>query len=139
MTDLTDSFVEELTRIYGNTAVTSLVSGAQDRDSTYVIFNNLSNTITQVESVVLAIVSLMVILIVMLITVMLIGDSKKLAAILKALGYSDGENASSFLSIYLPVIAIGLLLAIPLSFALIYGFQAIIFSGAGILLTASVK
>jgi putative ABC transport system permease protein len=139
MTDLTGRFVNKLTEIYGRTAVASLVNGAIDRDSTHVIFANLSNTISQVESTVLAIVSLMVIIIVMLITVMLIGDSKKLAAVLKALGYSDRENASSFLSIYVPVIAVGLLLSIPLSFALIFGFQAIIFSGAGILLTASVK
>jgi putative ABC transport system permease protein len=81
----------------------------------------------------------MVVLIVMLITVMLIGDSKKLAAVLKALGYSDSENASSFLSIYGPVIAVGLLLSIPLSLAMIFAFQAVIFTGAGILLTANVK
>jgi putative ABC transport system permease protein len=134
-----NEFTEELTRIYGSTSVISLVSGATDRNSTHVIFSNLSNTISQVELTVLAIVSLMVILIVMLITVMLIGDSKKLAAILKALGYSDGENASSFLAIYVPVIGLGLLLSIPLSFMLIFGFQAVIFSGAGILLTASIK
>jgi putative ABC transport system permease protein len=134
-----DHFDQSLTYIYGSTAVVMLVSGAMDKSSTHVIFTNLSNTISQVESTVLTIVSLMVVIIVMLITVMLIGDSKKLAAILKALGYSDGENASSFLAIYVPVIAIGLLLSIPISFMLIYGFQAIIFSGAGILLTANVK
>jgi putative ABC transport system permease protein len=81
----------------------------------------------------------MVMIIVMLITVMLIGDSKKLAAILKSLGYYDKENAASFLSIYVPVILLGLLLSIPLSFALIYAFQAIIFTGGGILLLANVK
>jgi putative ABC transport system permease protein len=139
MIDLVDEFTNKLTSIYGTSSLISLVSGAQDRDSTYIIFNNLSNTISQVETVVLAIVSLMVIIIVMLISVMLIGDSKKLAAILKALGYSDRENVSSFLSIYVPVIGIGLLLSIPLSFLLIYGFQAIIFFGAGILLTLNAK
>jgi putative ABC transport system permease protein len=137
--DIINQFTSKLKEIYGSTSVVALVNGASDRDSTHLIFTNLSNTITQVEVVALAIVGLMVILIVMLITVMLIGDSKRLAAILKALGYSDNENSQSFLAIYIPVIAIGLLLSIPLSFAIIYTFQAVIFSAASILLTASVK
>jgi putative ABC transport system permease protein len=116
-----------------------LVQGASDKSSTHLIFNNLSNTISQVEQLILAVVALMVIIIVMLITVMLIGDSKRLAAVLKALGYSDKENISSFLSVYTPVIALGLLLSIPVSIAMIYVFQSLIFAGAGILLTATIK
>jgi putative ABC transport system permease protein len=134
-----NDFTNKLKEIYGTTSVVSLVSGATDRNSTHLIFTNLSNTITEVETAVLGIIGLMVVIIVMLITVMLINDSKKLAAILKALGYSDNENAQSFLAIYVPVIVIGLLLAMPLSFAIIYTFQAVIFTGAGILLPATVK
>jgi putative ABC transport system permease protein len=96
-------------------------------------------TVEQIEDVTLAVISLMVSIIVILITIMLMNDAKKLAAILKALGYTDRENATSFLSIYAPVIILGLLLAIPLSFGVVLAFQAAIFSGTNILLAANIQ
>jgi putative ABC transport system permease protein len=134
-----NDFITQLTGIYGQTSVNALVSGAIDKDSTEVIFNNLSMTVEQIEDVTLAIVSLMVSIIVVLITIMLMNDAKKLAAILKALGYTDRENATSFLSIYAPVIILGLLLAIPLSFGVVLAFQAVIFAGTNILLAANIQ
>ncbi|GHU47513.1 hypothetical protein FACS1894218_2080 [Bacilli bacterium] len=127
------------TELFGNTTYTSLVSGALDKDSTNLIFENLSLTVSQVEYTVLSIITIMVVIIVMLITIMVIGDSKRLAAILKSLGYSDMENITSFLSIYVPVIILGLIIAIPLSFGLIAAFQSVIFHGAGILLLGTTK
>jgi putative ABC transport system permease protein len=70
----------------------------------------------------------MVVIIVMLITIMLMSESKRLAAILKSLGYSDAQNAASFLAIYIPVIIIGLAIAIPLTIGLVYAFQGMIFN-----------
>jgi putative ABC transport system permease protein len=116
-----------------------LVSGAVDRDSTQLIFTDLASTVNQIEYLVLAIISLMVIIIVMLISIMLIGESKRLAAILKSLGYSDVQNAISFLAIYIPVILIGLAIAIPLSIGLVHAFQSIIFNWVNILLTTNIK
>ncbi|GHU31018.1 hypothetical protein FACS1894166_01700 [Bacilli bacterium] len=132
-------FVKELLAKYGGTAMLALVSGAQDRSSTQTIFSSLSYTITQIEQIVLAIISFMVIIIVMLITILIISDSKRLAAILKSLGYSDQQNLMSFLSIYIPVVVLGLILAIPLSFVLVSVFQAVIFNGAGILILGTIK
>ncbi|OAV63429.1 hypothetical protein Barb6_03747 [Bacteroidales bacterium Barb6] len=129
-------FVAELTKLFSDTTAVTLVQGAADRDSTQLIFSNLSATINEVETVVLTIISLMVIIIIMLISVMLIGDSKKLAAILKSLGYSDRDNALSFLAIYIPVIIIGLAIAVPLSIGILVAFQAAIFSGANIMILA---
>jgi putative ABC transport system permease protein len=80
----------------------------------------------------------MVIVIVMLITILLIGESKRLAAILKSLGYSDGQNVKSFLAIYIPVILIGLGIAIPLSLGIVAAFQLAIFNWVNILLTTSI-
>jgi ABC-type lipoprotein release transport system permease subunit len=64
----------------------------------------------------------------MLITILLMNESKRLAAILKSLGYSDGQNAKSFLAIYIPVILLGLAFAIPLSMAVVAIFQTAIFN-----------
>jgi putative ABC transport system permease protein len=115
-----------------------LVTGANDRDGTQKIFTSLSSTIGTIENVVLITTTIMVILIVMLVSIMIIDDSKRLAATLKALGYSDKENILTFLSIYIPVILIGLAIGIPLSFGIVYAFQAIVFHSASILLSASI-
>jgi putative ABC transport system permease protein len=133
-----NEFIAATQKTFGQTVVNALVSGAIDKDSTETIFTNLSTTVEQIEDVTLAVISLMVTIIVILITIMLINDAKKLASILKALGYKDGENATSFLAIYLPVIILGLLIAIPLSFGIVIAFQSIIFSGTNILLTANI-
>jgi putative ABC transport system permease protein len=134
-----DKFVAAVQHYYGNTIFTSLVTGAFDKMSTQLVFTNLSNTINQIEITVLVIISLMVVIIVILITVMLIGDSKRLAAILKSLGYTDGENIASFLAIYIPVIIFGLAIAIPLTIGIVAAFQLAIFNGVGILLTTTIK
>ncbi|MDE7433896.1 MAG: hypothetical protein K2M43_02045, partial [Mycoplasmoidaceae bacterium] len=68
-----------------------------------------------------------------------IDDCKKLAAILSSLGYSDKENALSFMSIYIPVILLGLLISIPLSLGFVTGFQAFIMSGINLLIDAHTK
>ena len=81
----------------------------------------------------------MVIIIVALITNMVINDSKRLAALLKALGYTDGENARSFLAIYLPVIFFSLIISILLSWGLIGIYNTLIFKGMGIWLDANIK
>ena len=70
---------------------------------------------------------------------MVINDSKRLAALLKTLGYTDGENTRSFLAIYLPVVFFSLIISILLSWGLIGTYNALIFKGMGIWLDANIK
>jgi hypothetical protein len=81
----------------------------------------------------------MAILIVLLISLLIINDSKNLAAIMKALGYSDKKNLSSFLSIYFLVILLSVAISIPLAIGLVAAFNGIIFAGVGIFLTTSIN
>ena len=81
----------------------------------------------------------MVIIIVALITNMVINDSKRLAALLKALGYTDGENATSFLSIYIPVIIFGLGIAALLSWGLVAAYNSLVFNSMSIWLNVNIK
>ena len=52
---------------------------------------------------------------------------------LKALGYNNRQNASNFLSIYIPVIAIGLLLAMPIAYGICLAYNAVIIQTTNLL------
>ena len=103
------------------------------------VFDNLSGTISNLTYAIIGVVSLMVIIIVALITNMVINDSKRLAALLKALGYTDGENATSFLSIYIPVIILGLGVAALLSWGLVAAYNSLVFNSMNIWLNVNIK
>lgn len=124
---------------FGDQTYSIVISKVSDAVSTQLVYDNLSNTINNTTYAVIAIVLLMVIIIVALITNMIINDSKRLASLLKALGYTDSENAKSFLAIYLPVIFFSLIISILLSWGLIAAYNALIFKGMGIWLDINIK
>jgi putative ABC transport system permease protein len=136
---LCPKLIKILQSITGTTSYVSIVSSATDRDSTALVFSNLSNTISQIEYTVLGVIILMAILIVLLISLLVINDSKNLAAIMKALGYNDKKNLSSFLSVYFPVILLSVAISIPIAIGLVAAFNGIIFNGVGIFLTTSIN
>lgn len=137
-TDKANDLTKLLSDTFGNTAYRQTISNVIDKLGTQAIYDGLSNTVNDIEVVVLFCMTLLTSLIVILISNMLISDSKRLGAILKALGYSDISNLESFLSVYVPTILIGIIIAIPLSILFVYGFNAIIFN-TGILLTTNIK
>lgn len=132
-------FLDLYISLYGTSSQVNLISNADSRASTEAIFNNMAIMADGIEAAVMIVIIPMVIIIVLLISSLLINDSKRLAAMLKALGYSDRENVLSFLSIYVPVILIGLLLAIPITFVLISLYQISVFYGVGILIMANAE
>lgn len=138
-----ESYVLELAKTiehyYGTQVYQTLVTGANDKFSSNLVYTRISSTVNEITKTIIIVVSIMTIIIIALITSMIINDSKKLAAILKALGYTDNQNAATYLSIYIPVIIIGLLLAIGTSLLLISIYNQIVFSGIGIWLNAYIK
>ena len=124
---------------FGDQAYTLVVANVSDALSSQLIYDNLSSTISNITYAVIAVISLMVIIIVALITNMVINDSKRLASLLKALGYTDGENASSFLAIYVPVIIFSLAISLLLSWGLIAIYNSLIFNGMSIWLNTQIK
>ena len=131
--------IELIRNYFGDQSYSIVISSVSDAVSSQLVFDNLSNTINNTTYAVITIVSLMVIIIVALITNMVINDSKRLAALLKTLGYTDGENTRSFLAIYLPVVFFSLIISILLSWGLIGTYNALIFKGMGIWLDANIK
>lgn len=139
LTGFEAQLIQLLSHHYGEVQYQSLISGALDNDSNKRIYSNISNTVTQITYVTLVVVSMMVIIIVFLISNMIINDSKKLASILKALGYKDRENIGSFLSIYIPVMILGIIFAALLTWGLLNIYNSIVFNSIGIWLNAKVK
>ncbi|WEK83295.1 MAG: ABC transporter permease [Mycoplasma sp.] len=133
-----NELAQTIIKYYGSQVYEALVIGANDKTSSNLVYTNISNTVNQITQVIIIVIALMTIIIIALITSMVINDSKKLAAILKALGYTDHQNAATYLSIYIPVIIIGLLLAVGTSFVLLGIYNQIIFNGIGIWLNASI-
>ncbi|MCQ2956326.1 MAG: hypothetical protein MJ233_00135 [Mycoplasmoidaceae bacterium] len=134
-----EEFINEIVTYYGETSMITTICGATDVAASDLIYNNLISTFNLAEITIMAIIIPITIIIVAVISNLIIDDSKRMAAMLKALGYSDGKNLMSILALFIPTIVIGLALAIPLSFGLAFGYQAIIFNTANILVDVSQK
>jgi putative ABC transport system permease protein len=128
-----------ISNTFGQSAYVQTVSNVFDKLGQQAIYDGLSQTVNALEVAVLTCVILLVSIIVVLISSMLINNSKKFAAVLKSLGYSDASNLQSFLAVFIPTILIGLVIAIPLSILLVMGFNSIIFNVGGVLLLSNIK
>ncbi len=128
------AFIQMIADIFGSSSSLFIVSNAASNSSTLDILNSTSATLTKIQDAIMTIVVLITILIIVIISSLIINDSLKLAAILKCLGLDDKKNASSFLSVYIPVFLIGLLISIPLTFLLGFIYTNFVFGFAGILI-----
>ncbi|MCF0227339.1 MAG: ABC transporter permease [Malacoplasma sp.] len=136
-TDLAVKMQDELVRYFGTTSYQLLLSGAIDKLSTSMVYGTLSSTMTNITNAVIGFVAVMVVIIVCLMTNMVINDSRKLAALLKTLGYSDRENIITYLSIYIPVILFGLGLSALLTWGLLSLYNTIILNSLQLWINAS--
>ncbi|MBQ0045583.1 MAG: ABC transporter permease [Mycoplasma sp.] len=134
-----EDFIAAITSVYGDTTMITAMRGAMDVAASDLIYSNLISTFDLAETSIMAIIIPITIIIVAIISNLIISDSKRMAAMLKALGYSDAKNLMSILALFIPTIFIGLMLAIPLSFGLTLGYQTIIFNTANILVDVTQK
>lgn len=134
-----EDFINKVTEIYGDTTMITAICGAIDVAATDLIYNNLISTFNLAETTIMAIIIPITIIIVAVISNFIINDSRRMAAMLKALGYSDIKNLMSILALFIPTIVLGLILAVPLSFGLTLGYQSIIFNTANILVDVTQK
>ncbi len=133
------SFINELVTYYGETTMITAICGAMDVAASDQVYQNLISTFNLAEAAAISIIIPITIIIVAVISNLIINDSKKMAAMLKALGYADRKNAMSILALFVPTIFFGLLLAIPVSFGLVAAYQSLIFTSANILVDVSQK
>lgn len=134
-----DQFIQKLVDAYGKTTMITSIAGANDVAASDLIYSNLIATFDLAQTSIMSIIIPITIIIVTVISNLIITDSKKMAAMMKALGYSDAKNLMSILALFVPTIILGLGLAVPLSFGLTIGYQSIIFNTANILVDVTQK
>lgn len=133
------TFIDDVATKFGDTTMVTAICGAMDVAASDLIYNNLISTFNMAETTIMAVIIPITIIIVAVISNLIINDSKRMAAMLKALGYSDVKNLMSILALFVPTIVIGLGLAVPLAFGLTLGYQSIIFNTANILVDVTQK
>lgn len=134
-----NTFIKNVVCVFGSTTMITAICGAMDVAASDLIYNNLISTFDLAQTSIMSIIIPITIIIVAIISNLIINDSKRMAAMLKALGYSDIKNLMSILALFVPTIVIGLALAVPLSFGLTLGYQSIIFNTANILVDVTQK
>ena len=136
---IANDFISDLTSVYGDTTMITAICGAMDVAASDLVYNNLIKTFNLAETSVMSIIIPITIIIVAIISNLIIVDSKKMAAMMKSLGYSDSKNLMSILALFIPTIVFGLLLSIPLSYGLALAYQSVIFNTANILVDVTQK
>ncbi len=131
----TNEIIQQIAQIFGESTQFTIVSEATSRNALLSVFTSVTNTTSNIQNIVLSIIIIVSLIIVVIISGIIINDSIKLAAILKCLGLRDSKNALTFLSVYLPVLLLGLLIAVPFSYLINTIYVNVIFNFAGILLT----
>lgn len=129
--------IQKIADIFGSSSSFFIVSNASSISSTLDVLNTSSMTLTKIQVAFLSILIIITVLIIVIVSSLIINDSFKLAAILKCLGLDDKKNAASFLSVYLPVFFLGLLISIPITFIMTSVYVTFIFNFAGILIVSN--
>jgi hypothetical protein len=123
-----------LINVFGNSSVVSLIETVNNKTASQAVFKHFVLTVNEILTVILCVILLMTIIVTMLLSSLIINSTKRLAAILKALGYRDHINIVSILSIYFPTLLLGFVVSIPISFILLTFFNSLIFNLLGLLL-----
>ena len=139
LTNQVGDLINQIRKYYGEQPYMLVVASVDDKLSFENVYRTMSETITQISYSLITVVLVMIAIIIALISNLIINDSRRLASILKSLGYTDRENAMSFSSIYIPVIIIGIGVSALLTWGLISIYNAFIFNSMSIWLNASIK
>ncbi|WP_027123724.1 ABC transporter permease [Mycoplasmoides pirum] len=132
-----NEYIKELNTIYSNLPYNSMISYISNVSSNNELFQTIAGTTIVIQNIILGITIPIVLLVVVLISNMLIEELRKIGIKLKALGFSNWEILSSFLSIYVPVFVVGLIVSIPTTIGLIAKYNSLIATSSNIILSAS--
>lgn len=130
-----DTFASDVVRHFGDSAYVSIATNVYPTDIIRQTFSVMDQTIYTIQLFAVSLMMIICFILIILITFVLISDSIKTASLLKALGFNDINNSLSLMTIYVPVLIIGILLSIPLTILFTYYYVEIIFSFSGILLS----
>ena len=113
-----------------------IVTQLQNVDSPYIsmaIGPTIDTTLANIESVVMICVIPTLIIIIGLLASMIIVEARRLISLMKVLGYTDLKNAFSFMFVYVVVLFLGTLLAVPFTYGVLAIVKLIAFSAFNII------
>lgn len=129
-----DDYLTKLNDTYNGLPYETMINYIDNVNANISLFENISNTSLLIQRIVIGIIIPIVLLVVILISNMLIDDLRKIGLRMKALGFSYFKILSYFLSIYVPIFIIGLIISIPVSIGFIIYYNQIIFLFSNIVL-----
>ena len=132
--EVIDNFCARLANIYGKTTSVTAIKTADDLTTMKTIFDGLIYLFNLIQYIIVAVFFPIAILIVMVISSLLIKQNQKYAIMLKSLGYSDLQNTTNILSLYIPISFIGIFLSIPFTMLLATSYQMLILKTVKILI-----
>ncbi|WGI36720.1 ABC transporter permease [Mesomycoplasma lagogenitalium] len=137
--DLIPQAVDNFINLYSKNIYDSLSTSVDAKDIEIGFVNNVSKTVSDLTIVVLVVLFIVSIVILVMISTMIIAENEKNIAVFSILGYNNKEKIKLFFGIYLPLIIIATLIAIPLAIGFIALFNAFLVSSSSIVLALSLK
>ena len=117
---------------------TPVVSSLKNVDSPLInqmIGPKLDETILNIETIVLCSMIPTLLIIILLLASTIIIEAQRLIAMLKVMGYSNVKNLFSFLFVYLLVLVLGTILAIPFTLGILSIFSSLVFTALNIIIS----
>ena len=114
-----------------------IVTQLQGIDSPYInlaIGPSIDNTLANIEQVVIICLIPTLLIIIALLASMIIVEARRLISLMKVLGYTDLKNAFSFMFVYVVVLFLGTLLAVPFTYGMLAIVKLIAFSAFQIII-----
>lgn len=121
--------LKKIISLFDSTA--AIVTQLQTFDSPYIystMGTSFDGVITQVGIITILAMTPTLIIIITLLAVIIIFESSRLISLLKILGYKDLKNMFSFMFVYVAVLFLGTILAIPISYAILGVLKTIMFN-----------
>ncbi len=127
-----NNMITDFNNVYGKSIYLSAVINVDPKDASDFMFSNFTHIENKIEKIIFITMLIIATIITITASNMIIADNKYLISNLKILGFRNREISNMFLSIYIPAIFFGVLLAIPLVSWLIKIFNFTIFKNTSI-------
>lgn len=134
---LANRILNLLSNKYGNIAYNTIYENATALTQQQLMFNQLSQTFSEIMVAVSALLILLSLVIIIIITSMVINDLLKVSSIMKTLGYSTTRNTLTFFSIFFPAWSFGWLFSIPLVFLLNFLLKEFVYMNLSLFISMS--
>lgn len=134
-----DTIIKRITDLFGSSS--PLVVSLTNVDygvATSQVAGTFDKLLNSIETIIMVVMLPTLLIIIGLLAVIIVFESKRLIALLKILGYSNIRNLFSFLFVYIAVLVLGTIIAIPVTIAINQLISTIVFTAFNIITSISI-